>query len=821
MYRCRALLAFLAFLFLAASALSTTPASAAWGIDGVSLVAPASTQSGSVLVSDGAGGAIVAWLDSRGGAFPAVFVQRLSPTGAALWGANGFQISIVGRNNQDVAITTDGAGGAIVTWAGTGSFDDFDIYAQRVLPNGSVSWAAGGLDICNVGNFTTGLSQVKPTICADGAGGAFVAWDDGRAGLGTHDIYAQHITGLGTALWTINGVAVCTLTSSQTLPAIASGAAGSAVVAWLDARNANQDVFAQRLNDPSGAGAWTANGVAVCNAANSQSDLRVVPDGAGAFAAWTDERAGAAVYDVFLQRIAAADGSSLWAANGVGVSPSTSGTRRRPALVNSGTGVLVAWEDQRAGNADIYSQRFDLNGAALWPAGGVAMATASNAQEFPIGLADGSGGAFVAWRDTRISDSATTGRAGHVDASGSLLWGLNGIATKSTTTPTTLRSLASDGSGGLLVGFEGAAAADAFAQRVMANSNLADYDAVISSVKDVYADEGGQVRITLGAAIGDYAPSSPYVTGYTVWHQIPPGAGPAPSIAGAGSARELGLAALASAERGTRLDAEASLAVGFPAGSWESMGSTGAIGSGTYYLVASTPTDSTNLGPADQSYVVTVQTSAGPSLYAVTNTGVGHSVDNLAPVAPLNLAGTLVGAGTVKLDWGASTAADLAYYAVYRGDSPAFLPNPASRIATPTSPTYTDPGFADSYYKVSAVDRHGNQSPFVLLTLAQISGVDSPPVPGVSSLAGPRPNPFAGESDLGVALAAPGRVTLRVYDVRGRLIRTLEDEERPAGIHHVTWNGVDDRGRRVGAGVYLVRATAPGLAATQRLVIGR
>ena len=67
----------------------------------------------------------------------------------------------------------------------------------------------------------------------------------------------------------------------------------------------------------------------------------------------------------------------------------------------------------------------------------------------------------------------------------------------------------------------------------------------------------------------------------------------------------------------------------------------------------------------------------------------------------------------------------------------------------------------------------------------------------------------------------PGRVQLEVYDVRGRRVRVLEDEIRPAGRFTMHWDGRDDRGESLAAGVYFVRYRANDFQASQRMVLMR
>ncbi|HKQ58504.1 MAG TPA: S8 family serine peptidase, partial [Candidatus Eisenbacteria bacterium] len=84
------------------------------------------------------------------------------------------------------------------------------------------------------------------------------------------------------------------------------------------------------------------------------------------------------------------------------------------------------------------------------------------------------------------------------------------------------------------------------------------------------------------------------------------------------------------------------------------------------------------------------------------------------------------------------------------------------------------------------------------------------------------PNPAGGAATLAFTIGSPGHVRLTLYDVRGRRVRTLVDGAREAGVHRETWNGRDDRGAALGAGVYLARVESAGLRAQRKFAwLGR
>jgi hypothetical protein len=84
------------------------------------------------------------------------------------------------------------------------------------------------------------------------------------------------------------------------------------------------------------------------------------------------------------------------------------------------------------------------------------------------------------------------------------------------------------------------------------------------------------------------------------------------------------------------------------------------------------------------------------------------------------------------------------------------------------------------------------------------------------------PNPTAGSATIRLRLPKPSPIALRIYDVDGRMVRTLRDgRELPAGQHEVAWDGRDRDGRPVGPGIYWTELTTPGYRMTRRLAVIR
>ena len=93
--------------------------------------------------------------------------------------------------------------------------------------------------------------------------------------------------------------------------------------------------------------------------------------------------------------------------------------------------------------------------------------------------------------------------------------------------------------------------------------------------------------------------------------------------------------------------------------------------------------------------------------------------------------------------------------------------------------------------------------------------------PLATHLYSPFPTPFVRGVAIRYSLAAEGRVTLRVHDLAGRVVRTLCASSMKRGAYSITWDGTDDRGRELARGVYFCRFSAGDYRSTEKLVLQR
>ena len=432
--------AFAALLFLTLGCCIQT--SAQWSTNPAvnnAICTATSNQETPAIIADGYGGTIITWVDNRNGNND-IYAQRICASGAVQWPANGVAICTASDFQLDPKIVSDGSGGAIITWHDNRNLNK-DIYAQRINASGAVQWTANGVAICTNLNIQDGATMVP-----DGIGGAIITWEDNRNV--NNDIFAQRINATGTVQWTLNGLAICTASNYQLDPAIVSDGSGGAIICWLDNRNLNNDIYAQRIN-VSGVAQWVTNGVAICTNLSQQGSARLVEDGlGGAIITWFDTRN--VNNDIYAQLINAS-GLVQWTVNGVAIC-TASDYQLDPRIVSDGSGgAIIAWHDNRSFNKDIYAQRINASGLVQWTVNGVAICISTFNQEHQTLVEDGSGGAIITWDDFRSSSSFRDIYAQRIGASGTVQWMVNGVAIATAANNQVLPVMATDGYGGAII----------------------------------------------------------------------------------------------------------------------------------------------------------------------------------------------------------------------------------------------------------------------------------------------------------------------------------------------------------------------------------
>ena len=92
-------------------------------------------------------------------------------------------------------------------------------------------------------------------------------------------------------------------------------------------------------------------------------------------------------------------------------------------------------------------------------------------------------------------------------------------------------------------------------------------------------------------------------------------------------------------------------------------------------------------------------------------------------------------------------------------------------------------------------------------------------VPEEYTLSQNYPNPFNPSTMISFTVPSEGHVLLNIYDITGRLIMTLVDENLGSGYHEVSWDGTDMFSSNVSAGLYIYSLQAEGVALNRKMVL--
>lgn len=800
---------FPALLTLAVLLAAPRPAAAAWSNDvaNANAIGLSWTNSSSALdnpmVPDGLGGFWAGSSWQNGFTSVEYTLSHVSSSGAVL-AAVSSEI-VAGSSKTALSLVPDNGGGVYAVWRdarGSG-----DIYAQRYSSSAVRQWTVGGLPVCNnVG------AQSNPVATRSASGLPIVAWTDMRNG--DADLYAQAINTDGSGVWAFNGVPIVVQNgSAQDSVTVTADEQGGAVFVWQDWRNSGTtgvDLYAQRLTS-AGAVSWTGTptGALVSNAAGNASAPKVVLLGSWFFTVWEEDRGLGTGHDIYAQHLTSFGGSG-GLGNGVVVC-NASGDQLHPCVTADGLGgVIVAWDDARnlaTTNTDIYVQRMGSGGIAQWSANGVTVCTAIEAQANPHICSDAANGAIIGWCDNRTGFSDVYAR--RVLSTGSATWTTNGVPVLAADWLDGSPMLVPDGANGafftcgsnhLMSG--GSSVYAIYAQRIDRFGIIGSPEPTIAKVKDVPNDQGGVVRVSWNASYLDALPNN-RVDEYWVWRE-------APVFAMQAGARALP-AASGRTEPMRRAVPSASGVI-----YWERIAVVPATALAGYSVVAATTSDSIGGSNPRTRFQVEAHQFSTEYFWASAPDS-GYSVDNLGPAAPSPQYAIYSG-GSTRLGWLPNHEADLMGYEVHRGSSASFTPSPATFVTSQPDTGLVDAAGAPYFYKLVAVDVHGNRSP--VATLAPTGTLDAPGG-GVAHafFAAPSPNPVRGGTTLRFGLARGGAAKLAIYDAAGRLVRTLHAGTLAAGEHAMRWDSRGDGGGDVAPGLYLARLETPGAAAMVRRIV--
>jgi len=368
---------------------------------------------------------------------------------------------------QGAAISPDSTGGTIVAWEDARTAD---IYAQRYDASGQELWTPDGVNVSNMAG-----TQKFPRIVADGAGGAFIAFEsDTSTGMPCPEgkwysvVVVAKLTPTGTVEWKkrISDAAATSFYAErrELTPLARPDGRGGAVIAWMTDHDLYIDVvgcdfpdccswmsrnsYVQRI-DADGNLLWGPLPISVCANDDDPQGLVVAVDALGVtFLAWRDAKPYSAYSYIYAQKLDI-NGNVLWGSNGVTAAPNN-WWEETPTIIYDGVGgAIMAWRDN---SYRMYAQRLDSLGSAVWASGGIPISTTTGGKIGAGILPSGPGAAIVAWTDN--ASGVPTLFAQRLDAAGNPAWQSNGLMISDGVNTCANARVAPDGERGAVLAWE-------------------------------------------------------------------------------------------------------------------------------------------------------------------------------------------------------------------------------------------------------------------------------------------------------------------------------------------------------------------------------
>jgi hypothetical protein len=357
--------------------------------------------------------------------------------------------------------------------------------------------------------------------------------------------------------------------------------------------------------------------------------------------------------------------------------------------------------------------------------------------------------------------------------------------------------------------------------------------AVIDSIVDVPADQGSWVRVCFSRSFYDHPVETQYpIDRYDIHRRIDNAVfvasilGEGKSIMGnpvvtllSGEKVQLGTRSIEVGGRYVRYKDRYFLVTdnttaSAPPGVWEVVGNVSAQQQDHYIRLAPT------LGDSLETFFYISAHTTTPAVFFDSPVYSGFSVDNIAPGVPEGfMVAYNTGSGN-QLSWDPCADPDFQYFKIYRDTDPNFVPGAGSEVGATANITWTDPEFDGwtVYYKITAIDYAGNESDAT--GPGTTTAVTEPVIPEAFTLHQNVPNPFNPTTRIRYDVpAGGGKVTLKIYNVQGRLVRTLVNSHQSPGQKIATWHGRNNNRQSVASGVYFYRMVAPGYVKTRKLVL--
>ena len=250
---------------------------------------------------------------------------------------------------------------------------------------------------------------------------------------------------------------------------------------------------------------------------------------------------------------------------------------------------------------------------------------------------------------------------------------------------------------------------------------------------------------------------------------------------------------------------------------WVAVMSFPAIGESQYIFDVSTLADSTIEDNAMTQFKIVASMSGGTFHSAPL---FGYSIDNIAPTPPTGLMASIIDEG-IQVLWNHHSDEDFEYFILEKTIDPSFsIGDIEEQILSDTF--YIDTDYLTNqtnFYRISAVDYVGNRGEPSGFVEATILSVDSDLIPEVFALHQNYPNPFNPLTQIRYDLPEDSDVSITIFNLMGRNIKTLLKKKEAAGFRSISWDATNQNGEPVSAGMYIYLIQANTFRETKKMIL--
>ena len=358
-----------------------------WGSQGSAVTNLPGRQEDPVAITDGDGGAFIAWVDYRFDDEGDIFIQHIDNQGNRMMDDNGEALARVDGRHLTINMCTDSLGGVFVAWQDKRNFLDDDIFGTHVSSNYEIIAPSSGVSIIQMNG-----NQGAKSLEYAGNNQATIIWSDTRSGNG-NDIYCQKINMNMEKIFSDGGLEVSATSDLETTPRTTFMKNDTSFVIWQSGTEST-DIYYNLLTSD---GLVFSEHLQLCSFNSSKANPRIKRNQLGeVFIQWIDYRNDPTAGNHYYQRVSHG-GNISWDQNGIQLD--ASGDDHHARFSPGGNRELfVYWERGTFPNVDIMYQGIQSDGSLLLD-NAEFVSNVSGYQSMPNTLFDNNNGSFVVFAD--------------------------------------------------------------------------------------------------------------------------------------------------------------------------------------------------------------------------------------------------------------------------------------------------------------------------------------------------------------------------------------------------------------------------------------